>query len=47
MEDVTSVLSVVLWDVICGKDADIILAQVPPWIACVGYKIVGKFWLEF
>jgi hypothetical protein len=30
MEGVTSVLSVVLWDVICGKDADIILARVPP-----------------
>jgi len=26
MESVTSVLSVVLWDVICSKDADIILA---------------------
>lgn len=28
MEGVASVLSVVPWDVICGKDADIILAQV-------------------
>jgi len=43
MEGVTSALSVVLWDVICGKDTHINLDQVPPQIACVGYKIVGKF----
>ena len=42
MEGVASVLSVVLWDVICGKDADIILALVPSQIACVGCKSVGK-----
>jgi len=42
MEGVASVLSVVLWDVIYGKDADIILAQVPSQIACVGCKSAGK-----